>query len=60
VFFLGFWFLMQLLGGVGSLAEPGATGGVAFWAHAGGFLTGLAGVALFRRRERERVEWWNQ
>jgi len=58
VFFLGFWFLMQLLGGVGSLAEVGTTGGVAFWAHAGGFLTGLAGVALFKRRERENVDWW--
>jgi membrane associated rhomboid family serine protease len=59
VFFLGFWFLFQLLGGVGSLAAAGTTGGVAFWAHAGGFLTGIAGVWVFRRRERQQVDWWN-
>jgi membrane associated rhomboid family serine protease len=41
---LGIWFLIQLLDGV--LAPP-AAGGVAFWAHVGGFLTGLAGVGVF-------------
>jgi membrane associated rhomboid family serine protease len=59
VFYLGFWFLVQILGGVGSLAGPGSTGGVAFWAHAGGFLTGIAGVWVFRRRERQQADWWN-
>ena len=62
IFFLGFWFVMQLLSGVGSVAtatggEP--AGGIAFWAHAAGFLAGLSGVLVFRRRERQRVEWWN-
>ena len=42
IFFLGIWFLMQLFSGVGSLAPPRAGGGVAFWAHIAGFLTGLA------------------
>ena len=59
VFFLGFWFLMQLLGGVGSLADAGAMGGVALWAHAAGFLSGVVAVLLFRRPERQRVEWWS-
>ncbi|KAG1715341.1 Rhomboid-like protein 11, chloroplastic [Nymphon striatum] len=36
---LGLWFAMQVFGGVG--ADP-ETGGVAYWAHAGGFLAGLA------------------
>jgi membrane associated rhomboid family serine protease len=58
VFFLGFWFFMQLIGGVGRLAETALTGGVAFWAHVGGFLTGVAGVWLLRRPERQRVDWW--
>jgi membrane associated rhomboid family serine protease len=31
---------------------------VAFWAHTGGFVAGIALVPLFRRRERDRVEWW--
>jgi membrane associated rhomboid family serine protease len=62
IFFLGIWFVMQLLSGVGSMAtatgsEPG--GGIAFWAHAAGFLAGISGVLVFRRRERQRVEWWN-
>ena len=42
VFFLGLWFLLQLLSGVGSLAvSQGSAGGVAFWAHIGGFAAGL-------------------
>jgi membrane associated rhomboid family serine protease len=62
IFFLGFWFLLQLVSGVGSMAkatggEP--AGGIAFWAHAAGFLAGLSGVLVFRRPERQRVEWWN-
>jgi membrane associated rhomboid family serine protease len=62
IFFLGFWFIMQLLSGVGSLATATAgepAGGIAFWAHAAGFLAGLSGVLVFRRPERQRVEWWN-
>jgi membrane associated rhomboid family serine protease len=62
IFFLGFWFLLQLLSGVGSLATAtgsDAAGGIAFWAHAAGFLAGLSGVLVFRRPERQRVEWWN-
>jgi rhomboid family protein len=60
---LAFWFLMQLLSGVGSIAtatghEPG--GGIAFWAHVAGFAAGVIGVFLFRRSERQRVEWWNE
>jgi membrane associated rhomboid family serine protease len=62
VFFLGVWFLMQLLSGVGSIASATAgrpAGGIAFWAHVAGFATGAAGVLAFRRRERQQVEWWH-
>jgi len=59
IFFLGIWFLLQLLSGVGSLVQPADVGGVAFWAHAGGFVAGLLLVAPFRRPERHRVEWWD-
>ena len=60
ILFLGFWFLMQLMSGVGSVAAAGEpAGGIAIWAHVAGFVTGLTGVFMFRRRERERVEWWN-
>jgi membrane associated rhomboid family serine protease len=58
VFFLVFWFLMQLVSGVGQLANiSGAS--VGFFAHIGGFLTGVLGVVVFKRREREAVDWWS-
>jgi membrane associated rhomboid family serine protease len=43
---LGYWFLVQVVGGLGSLGAQG--GGVAFWAHIGGFVAGAALVLLFR------------
>jgi membrane associated rhomboid family serine protease len=59
---LGLWFATQLLCGLGALAfvDPEDMGGVAFWAHAGGFVAGAALVVLFRRPERMRAEWWDQ
>ena len=55
VFFLGVWFLMQLLSGVGSLgASNAAGGGVAFWAHVGGFVIGVAIGVVLRARDRRR------
>ncbi|HSG47062.1 MAG TPA: rhomboid family intramembrane serine protease, partial [Longimicrobiales bacterium] len=42
--YLGYWFLLQL---VGSQA-PVASGGVAFWAHVGGFAAGVILIFLFR------------
>ena len=61
VWFLGLWFLVQLFSGVGSIAYTSGThGGVAVWAHVAGFAAGFAGVFLFRRPERQRVEWWGE
>ena len=57
IFFLGFWFLIQIFGGVGRLASA-ESAGVAFWAHAAGFATGLAGAILLARPERRAVAWW--
>ncbi len=62
VFFLGFWFVMQFLSGIGTLPIfQGGTisGGVAFWAHVAGFACGLALVIPMRRRERMDVDWWD-
>jgi membrane associated rhomboid family serine protease len=44
---LGYWFLLQLVGG--GLAQ--GEGGVAFWAHAGGFVAGALLIAIFRNPE---------
>lgn len=39
-FFLGFWFVQQAISSVASLGLPENMGGVAYWAHAGGFIFG--------------------
>ncbi|MGI8671249.1 MAG: rhomboid family intramembrane serine protease [Luteitalea sp.] len=61
VLLLGLWFATQLLSGLGTLAavRPQDMGGIAFFAHAGGFIAGAALVLLFRRPERMRAEWWD-
>ena len=46
---LGYWFLLQLLGGLPTLGEE--RGGVAFWAHAGGFVAGAILIMVFRDPE---------
>jgi membrane associated rhomboid family serine protease len=46
---LGYWFVLQFLGGITTLGAR-ATGGVAWWAHVGGF---LAGVVLTKLAERK-------
>jgi membrane associated rhomboid family serine protease len=44
---LGYWFLLQFLSGLPALGET--TGGVAFWAHIGGFACGFLVIGLFQR-----------
>jgi membrane associated rhomboid family serine protease len=51
VFLLGIWFLFQLLDGGMSLASPQEGGGVAFFAHIGGFVFGFLLVKLLQTRE---------
>lgn len=55
IFFLGVWFLLQVLHG--SLSS-GVGGGVAFWAHAGGFAAGLLIGAHLRARDRATRQYW--
>jgi membrane associated rhomboid family serine protease len=46
--FIVFWFLLQLVNGIASIGGDAASGGgVAYWAHVGGFLTGVVLVRLF-------------
>lgn len=49
IFILGYWFLLQFLGGISAIGAA-ATGGVAWWAHVGGFLTGILLTKLALRR----------
>ncbi len=69
-FMLGYWFFIQLVAGG---MTPAGGGGVAYWAHVGGFVAGLVLIKLFEkeelvgakqsgrqlsREEVRRVEWW--
>ena len=45
-FFLGLWFLMQLFNAAG---DAGSAGGIAWWAHIGGFVFGMLSIGFFRR-----------
>ena len=51
---LGYWFVLQILSGVGTSLVTGSqnSGGVAFWAHVGGFVAGVLLVRLFPARTR--------
>jgi membrane associated rhomboid family serine protease len=55
---LGLWFVLQLFSGLLSLGGPDV-GGVAFWAHVGGFVAGVALAKLFasRRRPEYYITW---
>jgi rhomboid family protein len=56
---LGYWFLIQFLSGLAAFG--GDVGGVAFWAHIGGFAAGVVLVKLFARSdyiEARRVHQW--
>jgi membrane associated rhomboid family serine protease len=50
VLYLGLWFFMQFYGGAVTWAAPASVGGIAWWAHIGGFVAGLLLCPLFIRR----------
>jgi membrane associated rhomboid family serine protease len=53
--FLILWFLLQFLMGTVSVSE----GGVAWWAHIGGFVAGLILVYFFKKSEPPEIVYWN-
>jgi len=52
-FFLGIWFLIQFFQGTASLMAPSGMGGVAWWAHFGGFVAGAILVFFFKKPKRK-------
>jgi membrane associated rhomboid family serine protease len=58
---LGFWFIQQVLFGYFDLDTGGSEGGVAYFAHIGGFVFGLIAIKLFaderKRRRQEEAAW---
>jgi membrane associated rhomboid family serine protease len=55
---LGFWFVIQFFSGAASFGGSPEAGGVAYWAHVGGFLIGMILVGLFPRKDRNRYEYY--
>lgn len=58
VAFLGLWIFLQVLSGFVSLGGPSDIGGVAWWAHIGGFVFGMLVYPLFLSRRRMRAARW--
>ena len=50
--FLGFWFLLQWVQGLTTIGQVADVGGVAIWAHIGGFVAGMIGIAILRPSRR--------
>jgi membrane associated rhomboid family serine protease len=54
--FLGFWIVQQAVLGYFDLLQPSEGGGVAYFAHIGGFACGLLLIKLFASRKRHRAQ----
>lgn len=50
---IGFWIILQLVSGAGTLSAAKGEGGVAYMAHIGGFFAGLAMASIFKATEKE-------
>jgi hypothetical protein len=57
IIFIGLWFAMQFLSGVVSLGQANV-GGVAWWAHVGGFLLGMLIAGLANPSKRAPTSSW--
>jgi membrane associated rhomboid family serine protease len=67
VLYLVLWFFINLFSGTAALVGPQEVGGIAWWAHVGGFVSGMLLCRLFTRRRRQLqpdeygLEWaWEQ
>jgi membrane associated rhomboid family serine protease len=49
--FLGLWFLLQIVNGTSSVGSN--AGGIAYWAHIGGFVSGFIIILFLRRKRKE-------
>jgi len=51
---LGLWFALQFFGGFATLSQSSETGGVAFWAHVGGFIAGAVTIYFLTSNEQRQ------
>ncbi len=55
---LGIWFLIQLASGMNTIDKNDNSGGVAFWAHIGGFAAGMILVNFFAKKVQNQYNYW--
>jgi membrane associated rhomboid family serine protease len=56
IFYLAIWFFIQLFSGTMALVGPQHAGGIAWWAHIGGFVAGILLCWLFVKRPSRRFQ----
>jgi membrane associated rhomboid family serine protease len=56
VFYMAIWFSTQLFSGTLAVIGPGQVGGIAWWAHIGGFIGGMLLCWLFVGRDRRKMQ----
>ncbi|MDX1908874.1 MAG: rhomboid family intramembrane serine protease [Bacteroidia bacterium] len=56
--YLGYWFVLQLINGALDAGATATGGGVAFWAHIGGFVAGVLLYRVFRRKAYAEPDQW--
>jgi membrane associated rhomboid family serine protease len=57
VIVLGFWFVLQFFNGFLSVAASATAGGVAYFAHIGGFVAGVILIKLFAVGRSKQMYW---
>lgn len=50
VVFIGLWFISQVFSGIFELFGPVFGGGIAWWAHVGGFIFGAVAIRIFKKK----------
>jgi membrane associated rhomboid family serine protease len=60
VIVIGFWFILQILSSVASLAEVTPQSDVAYFAHVGGFIFGLIATGLIRESRDQQISYWSR
>lgn len=68
IYLLGFWILLQFVSGIGSLGPSAQDGGVAYWAHIGGFILGVVVVIIYKIATKQKMwperpdgsQYWNR
>ena len=55
VIYIFYWFILQIISGAASLPFSANQGGIAFWAHVGGFVAGLLLAGILRNRNGQDI-----